>query len=200
LGYSNDFTAIKSMALPVSGSLFASSWLNAMEEVSGSTPFRGSERSSISTSNPSSKPAARNLMLVLAEDNLPDALLVREAILMEGLPVDLHVVADGEQARDLFGKAAEDPNALHPDVLLLDLNLPRIDGLALLRGLREQGEWKALPVMIITSSDAPADRASAERLGASYFRKPLNYDAFLKVGQALKQFLEDQGLLKKIQN
>jgi CheY-like chemotaxis protein len=139
-------------------------------------------------------------MLVLAEDNLPDALLVGEAIRIEGLPVELHVVADGEQARDLFQKAVEDPHALQPDVLLLDLNLPRIDGIALLRRLREQAQWKALPVMIITSSDAPADRASAESLGASYFRKPVNYEAFLKIGPALKQFIEDGGLLKKIQN
>jgi CheY-like chemotaxis protein len=133
---------------------------------------------------------------VLAEDNLPDALLVREAIRMTGLPLELHVVADGEEARDFFVKAIEDPNALHPDLLLLDLNLPKIDGLTLLGRLREQPEWKALPVMIITSSDAPADRTRAESLGASYFRKPVNYDAFLKIGPALKQFLEDHGLMK----
>jgi CheY-like chemotaxis protein len=133
--------------------------------------------------------------LLLAEDNLPDALLVGEVIQMAGLPLELHVEPDGEQASEFFRRAEQDPNALQPDLLLLDLNLPKVDGLALLRRLRERERWKNLPVMVITSSDAPEDRNEATRLRASYFRKPANYDAFLKLGGHLQKFLEDNGLL-----
>ena len=78
---------------------------------------------------------------------------------------------------------------------MLDLNLPKVDGIALLRRLRESEQWKTLPVIVITSSDAPEDRAEAKALGASYFRKPANYEAFLKPGPILQNFLEDNGLL-----
>lgn len=132
---------------------------------------------------------------MLAEDNLPDALLVGEVIQMAGLPLDLHVESDGEQALEFFRRAERDPTAPQPHLLLLDLNLPKVDGIALLRRLREREQWKNLPVMVITSSDAPEDRNDAIRLRASYFRKPANYDAFLKLGGYLQKFLEDHGLL-----
>ena len=118
-----------------------------------------------------------------------------EVIQMAGLPLELHVEPDGEQALDFFRKAEQDPNAPRPHLLLLDLNLPKVDGIALLRRLREREEWKTLPVMVITSSDAPEDRTKAKELGASYFRKPANYEAFLKLGPILQQFLEESGLL-----
>lgn len=118
-----------------------------------------------------------------------------EVIQMAGLPLELHVEPDGEQAWEFFRKAEQDPNALRPHLLLLDLNLPKVDGIDLLRRLREREQWKTLPVMVITSSDAPEDRAKAKALGASYFRKPANYEAFLKLGSILQEFLEENGLL-----
>jgi len=126
---------------------------------------------------------------------LPDALLVGEVIQMAGLPLELHVEADGEQAWELFTKAEQDPGAPRPHLLLLDLNLPKVDGIALLRRLREREQWKTLPVMVITSSDAPEDRAEATALGASYFRKPANYEAFLQLGPILRTFLQENGLV-----
>ncbi len=118
-----------------------------------------------------------------------------EVIQTAGLPLELHVEPDGEQALEFFRRAEQDPNAPRPHLLLLDLNLPKVDGIALLRRLREREEWKMLPVMVITSSDAPEDRAEAKMLGASYFRKPVNYEAFLKLGSVLQKFLEENGLL-----
>lgn len=133
--------------------------------------------------------------MLLAEDNLPDALLIGEVIRMADLPVELHVESDGELALEFFAKAEKDPNAPQPDFLLLDLNLPKVDGIALLRRLREREQWKSLPVMVITSSNAPEDRSVAAGLGASYFRKPANYEAFLKLGDTLRQFLMENSLL-----
>jgi len=121
---------------------------------------------------------------------------VDEAIQTAGLPVELHVEPDGERALDFLMRAERDPNAPRPHLVLLDLNLPKIDGLAVLRWLRERDEWKTLPVMIITSSDAPEDRGGAATFASGYFRKPANYEAFLRLGPVLKQFLEENGLLQ----
>jgi len=175
---------------------FANAWLSAMADESGSTPRPEREQpSTLRSHTPASASAPQRLTLLLAEDNLPDALLVGEVIQTASLPLDLHVEPDGEQAWEFFRKAEQDPNVPQPHLLLLDLNLPKVDGLALLRRLREREQWKTLPVMVITSSDAPEDRAEAKALGASYFRKPANYEAFLKLGPILKTFLEDEGLI-----
>jgi CheY-like chemotaxis protein len=196
LEYSNGFIAIRNTTGLALDSQFANAWLNAMADESGSTLPRKKEQLSTSPSlTPVSGSVPRRLTLLLAEDNLPDALLVGEVIQMAGLPLELHVEPDGEQAWEFFRRAERDASAPRPHLLLLDLNLPKVDGIALLRRLREREEWKNLPVMVITSSDAPEDRNDAARLGASYFRKPANYDAFLKLGDELQKFLEDKGLL-----
>jgi DNA-binding response OmpR family regulator len=131
------------------------------------------------------------LNLLLAEDNLPDALLVREAIRMENLPLQVHIASDGEQAIEFIARAERDSEAPCPHFLLLDLNLPRVDGFDVLRRLRASDKYKAIPVLIISSSDSPADRSRAASLGAGYFRKPPSYDEFLKLGAVLRQLLED---------
>jgi two-component system, chemotaxis family, response regulator Rcp1 len=135
------------------------------------------------------------LNLLLVEDNPPDALLVREAIRMEGLPLNVHLVADGERAMDFIAKAESDPAAPWPDIMLLDLNLPKVEGFEVLRWLRASGKRKHIPVMVITSSDSPKDRTESAALGAGYFRKPANYDEFLKIGPVLRTFLSDKGAL-----
>jgi DNA-binding response OmpR family regulator len=135
------------------------------------------------------------LNLLLAEDNLPDALLVREAIRMENLPLDVHIAPDGERALEFLAKAEQDPNAPSPDILLLDLNLPRVDGFEVLRRVRASEKYRNLPVVLITSSDSPADRSEGAKLGAGYFRKPPNYEEFLKIGSTLKRLLQERGLL-----
>ena len=131
----------------------------------------------------------------MAEDNLPDALLVREAIQAEKLPLEVHIVPDGELALDFLERAEKDPATPSPHVLLLDLNLPKIDGFEVLRRVRATEKFKNIPVLFVTSSDSPGDRSEAARLGASYFRKPVSYEEFVKIGAVLRRFLEDSGLL-----
>ena len=133
--------------------------------------------------------------LLLAEDNLPDALLVREAIQAEQLEVDVHIVADGELTIDLVARAMTDPEAPAPDVMLLDLNLPKVDGFEVLRRVRAIEKFKSIPVIIVTSSDSPGDRREAAKLGASYFRKPVSYEEFIKIGAVLREFLKQHSLL-----
>jgi CheY-like chemotaxis protein len=119
-------------------------------------------------------------------------LLVREAIRRENLPIDLHNASDGQQAIDFLERAEHDPDAPCPDFLLLDLNLPKMDGFEVLRRVRTGGKCAAIPVVVITSSDSPADRSQAARLGAGYFRKPPNYEEFLKLGGVLKKLVEKE--------
>jgi CheY-like chemotaxis protein len=131
----------------------------------------------------------------LAEDNLPDALLVREAIKLENLPVEVYLASDGEQAIGFLTRAEQDPDAPFPHVLLLDLNLPKADGFEVLRRIRSSDKYKHIPVLIVSSSESPADLSEGARLGAGYFHKPSNYEEYLKIGGVLKRLLEANGLL-----
>jgi chemotaxis family two-component system response regulator Rcp1 len=114
---------------------------------------------------------------------------------MESLPIDVHVVPDGQRAIDFIDQSDKDPNAPCPHVLLLDINLPKADGFEVLRRLRESERCGKVPVLMISSSDSPSDRSQAAKLGAGYFRKPPSYDEFLKLGEVLKKLLKDHGML-----
>jgi CheY-like chemotaxis protein len=114
---------------------------------------------------------------------------------MEGLPLEIHVASDGERALDFLKRTEWDSAAPRPDVLLLDINLPKVDGFEVLRIVRANQKYKEIPVLIVTSSDSPADRKEAARLGAGYFRKPPSYEEFLKIGPALRRMLQATDLL-----
>jgi DNA-binding response OmpR family regulator len=122
-------------------------------------------------------------------------LLVREAIRMENLPLKVYVAQDGEVAVNFIEAAEKDQAAPCPDLVLLDLNLPKIDGLDVLRRIRASERCNAIPVLVITSSNSPSDRSGAASLGAAYFQKPVSYDEFIKVGPVIRQFLVAKGLL-----
>jgi chemotaxis family two-component system response regulator Rcp1 len=195
--FSNGSITTKNTEAPVSGSPFASASLNAMAEESGSNPSPGKAQPSSSPSrNQAGESSRKRLNLLLAEDNLPDALLVREAIHLAGLPLDVHAATDGEGAVAFIERAEEDSEAPRPDVILVDLNLPKVDGFGVLRRVRASEKYKDVPVLIITSSDSPADRNEGAKLDAGYFRKPADYEEFLKIGSVLKDFLEKKGVLK----
>ncbi len=175
---------------------FANAWWSVMEDESGSSPSQAQDLPSTSQSlTERPEPSPRRLNLLLAEDNLPDALLVRQAIRAEDLPFEIHAVEDGERAVAFLNRAEQDANAPQPDIILLDLNLPKIEGLDVLRKLRDSVKWKHLPVLVVTSSDSPYDRGEARNLGAAYFRKPITFDEFMKLGGFLRTFLTSQGLI-----
>lgn len=114
---------------------------------------------------------------------------------MEGLPLDIQIAADGARALDIIAEAERNPEAPPPHILLLDLNLPKIDGFEVLRKIRSSDKFRNIPVLVVTSSDSPADRREADKLGARYFRKPVTYDEFIKIGAYLRRLLEEHGLL-----
>lgn len=194
MAYSSGLITTGSTAAPASDWLFACALLNVTADESGWNPNREKEQPSSSLSRGEPEQSAPRWNILLAEDNLPDALLVREAIRRENLRVEVYLASDGQQAIDFIARAEQDPNAPHPQLLLLDLNLPKVDGFEVLRRLRESAALKDIPVLITSSSDSPSDRNLAAELGAQYFRKPPSYDEFLKLGGVLKQLLRDSGM------
>jgi chemotaxis family two-component system response regulator Rcp1 len=138
----------------------------------------------------------KRVVALLVEDNRADVFLIQEAIDLHRLPLDLHVVRDGEQAYEFIEMAENDPEHFpRPDIVILDLNLPRRSGKEVLKRLRQSERCSTVPVVIVTSSDLSNDRRELSALGANrYFRKPSSYEEFLKVGEVLKELLEEQKL------
>lgn len=193
--YSNGSIGMKNTAAPASAWLFASGWWNAMEDESGSSPGPEKEppSSSLSRSSLAQSPRQR-LNLLLIEDNLPDALLVQEVVRTQELPLCVFTASDGEKAIEFISRAGLDAGTPAPDVVLLDLNLPKIDGWEVLNRIRQSERHKHVLVLVVSSSDSPGDRTRAADLADGYFRKPPDYAEFLKLGEVLKELMQAKGL------
>ena len=124
----------------------------------------------------------RDTMILLVEDNPDDETLTLRALRKGNVGNDFMVVRDGAEALDfLFGTGAHAgrDTSILPQVVLLDLKLPKIDGLEVLRRVRADERTKVLPVVILTSSDEEQDRVRGYDLGAnSYVRKPVDFARF----------------------
>jgi CheY-like chemotaxis protein len=123
--------------------------------------------------------------ILLIEDNPDDVELTRIAFSEAGIAHRLVVVSDGAAALDyLFARgryAARDPLRL-PAIVLLDLNLPKVDGREVLQAIRDNDTTRALPVVVLTTSDEPFDVAASYALGAnSYIQKPVDFAQFAAV-------------------
>jgi CheY-like chemotaxis protein len=130
-----------------------------------------------------------NKMILLVEDNPDDEALTLRAFEKNNITNDVVVVRDGAEALDwLFGEgeyAGRDATD-HPEVILLDLKLPKVDGLEVLRRIREHELTKLLPVIILTTSEEESDRLAGYSLGAnSYIRKPVDFSQFIEAVRQL---------------
>jgi CheY-like chemotaxis protein len=123
--------------------------------------------------------------ILLVEDNPSDIALARHALEIAHVTNRIDVVEDGEEALEyLFktGRHRSDPQDNLPAVILLDIKLPIVDGLEVLRALRENSKTKRLPVVIMTSSNEEQDVAKGYDLGVnSYIRKPVDFEQFANV-------------------
>lgn len=112
-----------------------------------------------------------------------------EALKSSGLLFQLQSVVDGESALELL-RAAEDGEQVLPALILLDLNLPKISGLEVLSQIRAAARCGRVPVIVVTSSEAPSDLSAIRELSATaYFRKPTSLDAFMKLSDLVRQVL-----------
>ena len=129
---------------------------------------------------------SKRLAVLLAEDNAGDVFLVREALLEHRLDFELYLAGDGDTLTALLERVGIDVPA--PDVLLLDLNLPCIDGPELFRRVRAHPLCAHTPLIVISSSDAARDHAWTSEFGVShYFRKPSHLDEFLQLGAIVRK-------------
>lgn len=131
-------------------------------------------------------------MILLVEDNPDDEALTIRALNKNKIANNLSVVRDGVEALDFLfctGSYAErDPNNL-PEVILLDLKLPKLDGLEVLRRIREDKRTQLLPVVILTSSVEEQDLIKSYSLGAnSYIRKPVDFSQFVEAVHQLGMY------------
>jgi len=133
--------------------------------------------------------------ILLAEDNEGDVFLVRRALAKRGLEHELVVTHNGEEALGwLDAHAGEEKRDSAPHLILLDLNLPRIDGGQVLSHIRKSDSFSRTPVIVLTSSDSPKDRQMAMELGANlYFRKPTDLASFMDLGRIIEETLSGVG-------
>jgi CheY-like chemotaxis protein len=137
---------------------------------------------------------AMQFQILLVEDAEADVWLVREALDHCGLQFELSVLDDGEKAIDFVNAVDGDPSVAIPDLMLLDLNLPKWGGGQVLEHLRRSPRLGDLPVVILTSSDSPRDKTVAAQLKATaYFSKASNLDEFMKLGVLVRRLLGDSG-------
>lgn len=127
--------------------------------------------------------------VLLIEDNLADADLARECLESGKLYLELSVVNDGALALDFLFRRGSYGAANRPDLIILDLNLPRKDGRQVLTEIKQDAELKRIPVVVLTSSEAEGDILRSYDLGANcYITKPLDLKAFQTIVKSIEQF------------
>lgn len=131
----------------------------------------------------------KTVEILLVEDNPGDVLLTREAFLSANVMHNMHVAKDGEIALDFLRKENGYEDAVTPDIILLDLNLPKKDGREVLAEIKVIPKLRRIPVIILTSSKAPHDVSQSYDLHAnSYIVKPVDPDQFIEIVKAFESF------------
>jgi len=131
----------------------------------------------------------RPIDILLVEDNPADVRLTREALQEAKVINSLHVVEDGMEALEFLRKRGHYANAPSPDLILLDLNLPKKDGREVLAEIKQDDNWKRIPVVILTTSRAEEDIVRSYNLHANaYVTKPVDLKQFLEVIRVLEEF------------
>jgi CheY-like chemotaxis protein len=129
--------------------------------------------------------------ILLAEDNPADVYLIREALKEHGVECSMQVAVDGKEVLTLI--SGDEPGVEDFGLIILDLNLPRHDGIEILERLRESTRLAHVPVVVLTSSDSPQDRLVATHLGARrYLRKPSSLEQFLDLGSVFRDLLSQK--------
>jgi chemotaxis family two-component system response regulator Rcp1 len=134
-------------------------------------------------------PARLLVEILLVEDNPSDVLLTQIAMRECKIANRLHVARDGEEALAFLRRADDDREAPRPDLVMLDLNLPRMDGRELLREMKRDPRLRLIPVVVLTTSDSETDVQRSYELHANaYITKPLDMEQFVRVVKGIDEF------------
>jgi two-component system, chemotaxis family, response regulator Rcp1 len=134
-------------------------------------------------------PMIRPIEILLVEDNEGDVRLTKEALKEGKVKNNLHVAYDGVEALEYLTREGEHQNRVIPDLILLDLNLPRMDGRELLGKIKEDSELRRIPVVILTTSKAEEDIVRTYDLHANcYITKPIDLEKFIVVVKSIEDF------------
>lgn len=134
----------------------------------------------------------KNIHILLVEDNEGDVLLTTEALLESDKPIVVHHVKDGWEAIQYLNKANGYSKEIMPDLILLDINLPKVNGHEVLRVIKTGNEFKHIPVIILTSSSSEKDKLEAlQQHASSYFTKPSSMEDFKQIVQSVESFLSN---------
>jgi chemotaxis family two-component system response regulator Rcp1 len=130
-----------------------------------------------------------HLVVLLVEDSPGDVRLTQEAFRDAGRMIDLHVAADGVEAMSFLRRKGIHALAPRPDFILLDLNLPRMDGREVLAHIKEDDDLKRIPTVILTTSDAETDILTSYQLQANcYLSKPVQLEEFEGLVRSINDF------------
>jgi CheY-like chemotaxis protein len=180
------------MRIPVQASAwpFAGALWSATMAGSGSNQNPGAAQSSVSPSRSDREEHELAPRVLVVEDSRADVFLIREALTAAGLGRRVFVAEDGEAAIQFFMQADADPSSPCPDIVILDLNLPKRKGSDVLRHLRASSRCAAAKVLVVTSSNLARERAEMDRLGSDgYFCKPSEFDEFMRLGPLVRALL-----------
>jgi len=131
----------------------------------------------------------RIINILLVEDNPGDVDLVRESLKEHKMCNELHVAVDGVEAMAFLQREGKHAGAPRPDLILLDLNLPRMDGREVLKRVKTDKDLRRIPVVILTTSDQDEDILRAYNLNANcYVRKPVDLEQFMRVVKCIDSF------------
>ncbi|MEI7848033.1 MAG: response regulator [Chloroflexota bacterium] len=134
--------------------------------------------------------------ILMIEDNPGDIRLTREVLSDATIPNNLWAVKDGEEALQFLSQTHEFINAPRPDLILLDLNLPRMSGLDILENIKSDENLRTIPVVILTTSQSEQDILSGyQRFANAYITKPVSLDQFNRIIQAVESFWLDTARL-----
>jgi len=127
--------------------------------------------------------------ILLAEDNPGDVQLTEKALEQGKIVNNLHVAEDGVEAMRFLRQEGEYADSPRPDLMLLDLNMPRMDGQEVLEEMDEDAVLRRIPVVVLTSSEAEEDIVQSYELNANaYLTKPVDFDGFMEVIESIEEF------------
>jgi chemotaxis family two-component system response regulator Rcp1 len=149
-------------------------------------PHRVNDRAATKGRYVESTRSQRRILMI--EDNEADALLLQRALSENGVEYDVVVIDDGAEAIEYLGQCRTD---LKPELIIVDLNLPKEDGIEVLKKYRASPSFVETRMVVLTSSGSPSDRQRAEMIGVNaYLRKPMLLGEFLELGRTLRTLLE----------